>query len=86
MSALRTHVVMPNDLVAEIDRIVGKRGRSEFIVHAAERELKRLQQIKALETIKGAWKDEDHPELKAGSAEWVRLIRREGDARVRRED
>jgi hypothetical protein len=86
MSVLRTHVVMPNDLVAEIDRIVGKRGRSEFIVHAAQRELKRLQQLKALEKIKGAWRDEDHPELSAGSAEWVRLIRREGDARVRRED
>ena len=69
MSALRTHVVMPQSLVTEIDRIVGKRGRSEFIVSAAQRELKRLQQIKVLESLENtAWKDEDHPELKNGSA------------------
>jgi hypothetical protein len=34
-----------------------------------------------LRSGKGAWKDEDHPELKDGSAEWVRLMRAECEKR-----
>ena len=70
MSTRRTHIVIPEPLVSEIDRLVGKRGRSEFLAHAAEKELRRLQQIKALENVAGAWRDKDHPELKMGAAHW----------------
>ena len=79
MSARRTHIIIPEPLVSEIDRLVGKRGRSEFLVHAAEKELRRLQQIRALENAAGAWKDRDHPELKMGAARWVKELRKEGD-------
>jgi hypothetical protein len=47
-------------LVAEIYIVVGKRGRSAFLTKAAERELMRLRQIKALESAAGSWKDKDH--------------------------
>jgi hypothetical protein len=67
MSTRRTHIVIPEPLVSEIDRLVGKRGRSEFLTQAAEKELRRLQQIRALENV-GAWKDKDHPELKGSAA------------------
>jgi len=30
------------------------------------------------------WKDEDHPELAIGTAEWVRQLRRENETRLRR--
>ena len=52
--------MIPEPLVCEIDRLVGKRGRSEFLTQAAEKELRRLQQIKALEGAARAWKDKDH--------------------------
>lgn len=84
MSARRTHIVIPESLVSEIDRLVGKRGRSEFLTQAAEKELRRLQQIKALEGAAGAWKDKDHPELRSGAAQWVRELRKEGDRRLRK--
>lgn len=84
MSARRTHIVIPEPLVSEIDRLVGKRGRSEFLTQAAEKELRRLQQIKALEGAAGAWKDKDHPELRSGAAQWVRELRKEGDRRLRK--
>jgi predicted nucleic acid-binding protein len=84
MGARRTHIVIPEPLVNEIDRLVGKRGRSEFLAHAAEKELRRLQQIKALEDMSGAWKDKDHPELKAGAAHWVRELRRENERRLQK--
>jgi hypothetical protein len=77
----RTHIVIPRKLVAEIDTLVGKRGRSAFLTGAAEKELLRLRQIKALEAATGAWKDKDHPELKQGAARWVKKLRREYDQR-----
>jgi len=84
MSSRRAHIVIPETLVSEIDRLVGKRGRSEFLTQAAEKELRRLQQIKALERVAGAWKDRDHPELKLGASRWVRDLRRESERRLRK--
>jgi len=82
MSTRRTHIVIPEPLVHEIDRAVGKRGRSAFLVQAAEKELRRLRQIKALEGAAGSWKDKDHPEFKTGVAEWVRELRKENERRL----
>ena len=84
MSTRRTHIVIPEVLVTEIDRLVGKRGRSEFLTQAAEKELRRLQQIAALENLTGAWKDKNHPELKGGAARWVKHLRKQSDQRLRR--
>ena len=82
MSTRRTHIVIPEPLVSEIDRLVGKRRRSEFLTQAAEKELRRLRQIRALEGIAGVWKDTDHPELKAGAARWVKELRKENERRL----
>lgn len=78
----RTHIIIPEPLVQEIDRVVGKRGRSAFLAQAAEKELRRLRQIQALERSAGVWKDKDHPELKAGAARWVKSLRKESDRRL----
>lgn len=75
----RTHVVIPEGLVSAIDGLVGKRGRSRFLIDAAERELRRLAQVRALEEATGRWKAEDHPELEAGAAAWVRSLRADRD-------
>jgi hypothetical protein len=80
----RTHVVLSDQLVKEIDTLVGARQRSSFLTQAAEHELMRLRQLKALESAAGAWKDKDHPELKQGAAKWVRKIRQEAERRFRR--
>ena len=80
----RTHVVLSEELVKEIDTLVGSRQRSSFLTQAAERELVRLRQIAALKAAAGAWKDEDHPELKSGAAAWVRKLRRESERRFKK--
>ena len=80
----RTHVVIHRELVSAIDAVVGKRGRSRFLVLAAERELKRLAQSKALSAAAGSWRDADHPELRRGTVEWVKRLRAESDKRFRR--
>ena len=69
-------------MIGEIDAVVGKRGRSAFLMQAAERELMRLRQIRALKDAAGSWKDKDHPELKQGSAKWINQLRREYDRRL----
>jgi hypothetical protein len=84
MNTKRTHVVLAEQLVKEIDRLVGARQRSNFLAEAAEKELMRLRQIEALKAAAGAWKDKDHPELKQGSANWVRKMRREKERRVKK--
>lgn len=78
----RTHVVIPSKVVSEIDARVGKRQRSWFIVQAAERELRRLAQARALEAAEGVWRVEDHPELRKSAAAWVRKLRSEGERRI----
>ena len=85
MSTRRAHIIIPEPLVNEIDRLVGKRGRSEFLTQAAEKELRRLQQIRALGNVGGAWKDKDHPELKGGAVRWVKELRKESDQRLHRD-
>jgi hypothetical protein len=81
----RTHVVIPDDLVKEIDTLVGRRQRSSFITQAAEKELMRRRQVEALKAGAGAWKDRDHPELENGSAQWVRNLRQENERRLKKQ-
>ena len=63
---------------------VGRRRRSNFLTQAAELELKRLRQIKALDEAAGAWKDKDHPGLKRGAAKWVKRLRRGSERRFQK--
>jgi metal-responsive CopG/Arc/MetJ family transcriptional regulator len=81
MITKRTHVVLEEELVEDIDRLVGRRQRSSFLAEAAKKELMRRRQIEALRAAAGAWKDKEHRELKEGSAKWVRKMRQEGERR-----
>ena len=84
MNTKRTHVVLSEQLVKDIDTFVGSRQRSSFLTQAAERELMRLRQVAALKAAAGAWKDKDHPELSQGSAQWVRKLRQESERRFKK--
>lgn len=79
----RTHVVLSEQLVKDIDAIVGSRHRSSFLTQAAERELMRLRQLKALDALQ-PWDEKQHPELKQGAAKWVRKLRRETEQRFKK--
>lgn len=82
MSTKRTHIIIPEILATEIDTLVGKRGRSNFLAAAAWREVKRLRMLDALEQATGSWKSKDHPELRQGSASFVRKLRAENERRI----
>lgn len=78
---MRTHIVLPEDMLAEIDELVGKRKRSQFIEEAIEERLKRERRLKALDAFAGFLKDVDIPgwETPESTVEWVRQQRRESD-------
>ena len=82
MATIRTHVVLPDELIKSIDALVGKRGRSAFLTEIAEKEVKKRRLLAFLTSKEQFWKDEDHPELKNGSAAWVRKTRQE-DEKIR---
>jgi hypothetical protein len=79
----RTHVVLSDQLVKDIDTLVGNRQRSVFITQAAEKELMRRRQLQALNQLV-PWNQKDHPELKQGAARYVRKLRREYDRRYKK--
>lgn len=73
----RAVAIIPQQLARDIDRLVGKRGRSRFITHAAERELKNMLLLEAFKEAVGSIRSEDHPEWENGSAQWVHDMRQE---------
>ena len=74
----RTHVVMSDELLAAIDEVAGKRGRSRFLEQAAAEKLERLALIEAVGATAGIargsayshWRDRD------AAATWVWKTRR----------
>lgn len=83
MRRQRTLVQFPPEVVAEIDKIVGARRRSAFLVDLAKREIKRQRLLKVFENREPIWKDDDHPEIR-DSADWIRQMRAESEARFER--
>src|SRR3981081_661593 len=83
----RAHILLPDDLLREIDSLVGPRGRSAFLVETARNEVRRHRLLPFLESKDPAWKDQDHPELADGARNWVRKLRAESEiSRGRRND
>jgi len=81
MAHLRTHVILPQTLVAEIDALVGERKRSAFLSEIAAKEVRRRRLLAALSRNTPAWDPADHPDIEeaGGAAAWVRKLRRESD-------
>jgi hypothetical protein len=80
----RAHVVVPQDLLKEVDALVGPRGRSEFFVGAAREKLARERLRKVAHEMVGSLKDRDIPgwETPESAAAWVQSLRTESDERA----
>jgi len=75
-------VVLPEDLIIDIDDLVGRRGRSAFLTEIARQEVRRRRLLRFLANPRPAWVIEDHPELKDGAAAWVHTLR-QTDEKIR---
>jgi hypothetical protein len=61
----KAHLVIPQEILDEVDQVAGKRRRSLFIAQAAKEKLDRERFIRTLEETCGIWTDDRHPDLKS---------------------
>ena len=85
---IKTHLAIPQDLVAEVDRIAGKRRRSLFIAEATREKLAKERFLAVLEETSGVWSDKNHPGLSTAKAvdNYVREKRQTYGKRQKRTD
>jgi metal-responsive CopG/Arc/MetJ family transcriptional regulator len=78
---VRTHVLLPRELVEELDRQVGPRKRSETIAALVEEFLRRKELVSAIDRFAGSLNVDDHPEWASREdiARWVHDERRRSD-------
>jgi metal-responsive CopG/Arc/MetJ family transcriptional regulator len=76
---VRTNLLLPRELVDEVDHFAGERGRSRYVAEALRARLKRDRLKEAIERTAGAWSAEDYPEFSTSDkvVEWVRARRAE---------
>lgn len=74
--ARQANFMIPDDLLSDLKQLVGLRQQSRFVAEAIRKELQREKMKNALKNSFGAWKDEDHPELKDGVDHYVRSQRK----------
>jgi metal-responsive CopG/Arc/MetJ family transcriptional regulator len=81
---MRTHLVLPDDLVKQVDATVGKRKRSRFVEEAVREKLRRQTLLAAISKTAGMLSTEDHPQWTTSeqSAAWVRESRRRDNYRL----
>jgi len=60
----KAHLVIPAEILNEVDKIAGKKKRSLFIAEATREKLEKERFLKTLEETHGAWTDQNHPELR----------------------
>ena len=78
---MRTHLILPEDLVRSVDALAGKGKRSKFIEEAV-REKVRIERLRAaLKATAGILSAEDYPEWDTTEhvASWVRRLRKQSD-------
>ena len=81
---MRTHVIMPEEVVKQLDKLVGARERSKFIVAAVVDRMNRIRLERAAKKVAGSlanWGiDEWRTEEKTSA--WVHNLRKEADKNV----
>lgn len=75
--SVRTNLLLPEDLVEQLDRVAGPRGRSRYVADAVRERLRRDERVAAIKAAAGIWRD--HPLFPTDESvvEWVRELRRE---------
>jgi len=74
----RTHVILGDEVIEAIDKVVGQRGRSRFLEEAAREKLDRLELEQVIRDGAGSLEEKDYPHWRdqASINEWVRAQRR----------
>jgi hypothetical protein len=60
---MKTLIVLPDELGAELKRSIPARQRSRFVAEAVEKQLRSMKFRKVLKKTAGAWTDKNHPDM-----------------------
>jgi predicted transcriptional regulator len=73
----RAHIVLPEELLNEVDKLTGKRKRSQFVEEAIKEKLARERQKHALIASVGVLNPADYPDWDTPEkvSAWVRASR-----------
>ena len=74
---MRTHVVLPDDLVAAIDGLVGPGKRSRFIEDAVKEQVRKQRLLKAIDESFGTVNGIPEWETSESTAQWVHDTRQQ---------
>jgi hypothetical protein len=79
-------VVLPDDLVREIDRVAGSRGRSAFLADSGKARNQAAASFRAVAAQSGVLARRGSPRIEewGAAAAWVRKMRAESEARLKR--
>lgn len=80
----RLNVSFPSEVLEELKKTVPSGERSQLIVQATQKELKKRRLLLALKEAAGAWRDENHPELKTvdNIHHWLNQLRTPTEQRL----
>jgi metal-responsive CopG/Arc/MetJ family transcriptional regulator len=81
---MRTHIIVPDELLNAVDALVGARRRSKFFVEAASEKLAHVRLVQAARKAVGSLADVDIPEWETPerARAWVRGSRQAVGARL----
>jgi metal-responsive CopG/Arc/MetJ family transcriptional regulator len=76
---VRTNLLLPKELVDEVDHFAGDRGRSRYVAEALRQRLKRDRLREMIDKSAGVWSADEYPEFATSElvVEWVRARRAE---------
>ena len=74
---VRTNLLLPKELVEEVDHFAGPRGRSRYVAEALADRLRRDRLREVVETTAGAWKGHPLFPTPESVVAWVRQLRAE---------
>lgn len=78
---MRTNVILPDDLVLEIDKVAGARGRSRFLEKAARLRLEEEKLERAFAEARGILKDDPRFSTRAKIRKYIRDFRKKNSVR-----
>lgn len=78
---MRTNVILPDDLIIEIDKRAGARMRSKFLEEAARERLEREKLDKVFNEARGILKDDPRFSTPAKVRKYIRDFRKKNSVR-----
>ncbi|MBA3740049.1 MAG: hypothetical protein H0W98_02745 [Chloroflexi bacterium] len=76
---VRTNLLLPKELVDDVDHYAGPRGRSRYVAEALTERVRRDRLREAVQATAGALRREDYPHWRTSEhvVAWVRELRAE---------